>query len=111
MGDMLKDQVRTGSYMHAINGCKHFFEGKTVLDVGSGTGILCLFAARAGAKRVLGIECSDIVDFAEAIAAQNGFADRITYVRGKVEEVQLPVDKVDIILSEWMGYFLIYESM
>lgn len=30
---------------------------------------------------------------------------------GKVEEVQLPVDKVDTIVSEWMGYFLIYESM
>lgn len=34
-------------------------------------------------------------------------------VRGKVEEVQLPdgVEKVDIIISEWMGYCLFYESM
>ena len=32
-------------------------------------------------------------------------------MRGKMEEVQLPVDKVDIIISEWMGYFLLYESM
>ncbi|NXB02272.1 ANM1 methyltransferase, partial [Cnemophilus loriae] len=29
----------------------------------------------------------------------------------KVEEVELPVDKVDIIISEWMGYCLFYESM
>ena len=28
-----------------------------------------------------------------------------------MEEVVLPVDKVDIIISEWMGYFLLYESM
>jgi len=28
-----------------------------------------------------------------------------------VEEITLPVDKVDIIISEWMGYFLLYESM
>ena len=28
-----------------------------------------------------------------------------------MEEVELPVDKVDIIISEWMGYFLLYESM
>jgi len=37
--------------------------------------------------------------------------DKITLVKGKVEEVTLPVDKVDIIISEWMGYFLLYESM
>jgi protein arginine N-methyltransferase 1 len=37
--------------------------------------------------------------------------DRVTFVHGKAEEVQLPVEKVDIILSEWMGYFLLYESM
>jgi protein arginine N-methyltransferase 1 len=38
-------------------------------------------------------------------------ADKITLIRGKVEEVALPVDKVDIIISEWMGYFLLFESM
>jgi len=37
--------------------------------------------------------------------------DRITLIKGKVEEVELPVEKVDIIISEWMGYFLLYESM
>lgn len=35
----------------------------------------------------------------------------ITIFKGKVEEVELPVDKVDIIISEWMGYSLFYESM
>jgi hypothetical protein len=32
-------------------------------------------------------------------------------IKGKVEEVELPVEKVDIIISEWMGYSLFYESM
>jgi protein arginine N-methyltransferase 1 len=32
-------------------------------------------------------------------------------LKGKLEEIELPVDKVDIIISEWMGYFLLYESM
>lgn len=32
-------------------------------------------------------------------------------MKGKVEEIKLPVDKVDVIISEWMGYFLVYESM
>uniref|UniRef100_A0A7S0FAW1 Methyltransferase domain-containing protein n=1 Tax=Pyrodinium bahamense TaxID=73915 RepID=A0A7S0FAW1_9DINO len=81
------------------------------MDVGSGTGILCLFAAKAGARRCIGIECSDIAEFATAIARDNGFGETITYVQGKVEEVELPVERVDIIISEWMGYFLIYESM
>jgi type I protein arginine methyltransferase len=35
----------------------------------------------------------------------------ITLIKGKIEEVDLPVSKVDIIISEWMGYFLLYESM
>eukprot|EP00929_Paragymnodinium_shiwhaense_P009972 TRINITY_DN114433_c0_g1_i1.p1 TRINITY_DN114433_c0_g1~~TRINITY_DN114433_c0_g1_i1.p1 ORF type:complete len:406 (-),score=78.97 TRINITY_DN114433_c0_g1_i1:30-1247(-) len=109
--DMLKDQVRTSSYMKAILHNQKLFEGKTVLDVGSGTGILCLFAAKAGAKKVIGIECCDIIDYAKEIAQANGYGDTITYVRGKCEDVELPVDSVDIIISEWMGYFLIYESM
>lgn len=41
----------------------------------------------------------------------NGLSDRITLLQGKMEEVQLPFPKVDIIISEWMGYFLLYESM
>lgn len=109
--EMLKDRVRTCSYQAAIERNRHLFEGKTVLDVGSGTGILCLFAAKAGAKHVYGIECSEIVEIAKKIAVNNNFEDRITFIKGKAEEVTLPVDKVDIIISEWMGYFLLYESM
>ena len=42
---------------------------------------------------------------------QNGLSDRITIIKSKVEEAYLPVKQVDIIVSEWMGYFLIYEAM
>lgn len=48
---------------------------------------------------------------ARKIVKDNGFENQITIIRGKVEEITLPVDKVDIIISEWMGYFLLYESM
>jgi len=92
---------------------RHLFKGKVVLDIGCGTGILSMFAAKAGASRVLGIECSGIVHLAEKIIKSNGFDDRITIVKGKVEEVVLPdgIEQVDIIISEWMGYCLFYESM
>ena len=108
---MLKDAVRTDSYMNAIKQNKHLFKDKIVLDVGCGTGILCMFAAQAGAKQVYGIDMSNIIDQAEKIVKLNGFADKITLIKGKMEEIELPVQKVDIIISEWMGYFLLYESM
>ncbi len=52
---MLKDTVRTGSYRNAIVNNPHLFKDKLVLDVGCGTGILSMFAAKAGAKHVVGV--------------------------------------------------------
>lgn len=54
---------------------------------------------------------STIIEKAREIVQVNGMADKITLLQGKMEEVRLPYPKVDIILSEWMGYFLLYESM
>ena len=90
---------------------KHLFKNKIVLDVGCGTGILSMFAAKAGAKQVYGVDMSGIVEQARNIVEKNGFKDKVTIIRGKIEEIQLPVPKVDIIISEWMGYCLFYESM
>jgi protein arginine N-methyltransferase 1 len=69
------------------------------------------FAARAGAKHVIGVDMSSIIEKAKEIVAVNGLSDKITLLQGKMEEVHLPFPKVDIIISEWMGYFLLYESM
>lgn len=109
--EMLKDQVRTLSYRQAILKNKDLFKDKIVLDVGCGTGILSLFAVQAGAKHVIAVDMSNIIEMAEKIAKLNGLDDKITFLRGKLEDVTLPYDKVDIIISEWMGYFLLYESM
>ena len=109
--EMLKDEVRTKTYQIAILSNKHLFENKIVLDVGCGTGILSMFAVQAGASHVYAVDCSSIIEHARRIITDNKMADKVTLIRGKVEDIELPVPNVDIIVSEWMGYFLLYESM
>lgn len=53
--EMLKDEVRTLTYRNSMFHNRHLFKDKVVLDVGSGTGILCMFAAKAGARKVIGV--------------------------------------------------------
>jgi len=53
--EMLKDEVRTLTYRNAIYHNKHLVKDKVVLDVGCGTAILSMFAAKAGAKLVIGV--------------------------------------------------------
>jgi len=111
--EMLKDEVRTLTYRNSMWHNKHLFKDKVVLDVGCGTGILSMFAAKAGARKVIGIDMSTIVEQAKKIVEVNGLSDKVEIIRGKVEEVKLPdgIEQVDIIISEWMGYCLFYESM
>jgi len=109
--EMLKDEVRTKSYRNSIINNRHLFKDKIVLDVGCGTGILSLFAAKAGAKMVIGLDYSDIVFQAQQIIKDNKMDHIVTIMKAKVEEAVLPVEKVDVIVSEWMGYCLLYESM
>lgn len=82
-----------------------------------------MFCARAGASRVYAVDASSIVSKARANVSRNGLSDIITCVHGKIEEVTLPgfpspsspaaADGpfVDIIVSEWMGYCLLFEAM
>lgn len=69
------------------------------------------FAVKAGAKHVVGVDMSTIIFKAREIVEVNGMSDKITLIQGKMEEIEIPFPKVDIIISEWMGYFLLYESM
>ena len=109
--EMLKDTVRTKTYQNVIYQNKFLFKNKVVLDVGAGTGILSLFCAKAGAEHVYAVECSHMADMAKEIVEANGYSNVVTVLKGKIEEIELPVAKVDIIISEWMGYFLLFENM
>ncbi|XP_005952958.2 protein arginine N-methyltransferase 3 [Haplochromis burtoni] len=109
--EMLKDKVRTESYRDFMYSNPEVFRDKVVLDVGCGTGILSMFAAQAGAKKVIAVDQSEIIYQAMDIVRSNQLEDKITLIKGRIEDIKLPVEKVDIIISEWMGYFLLFESM
>lgn len=109
---MVEDGPRTSAYKSAILENGHLFKGKTVMDVGAGTGILSLFAARAGARRVYAVEASRTAALITLVAAANGYSEIITVLHCKVEDAVLPnEEKVDVIISEWMGFYLLHESM
>ena len=98
------------SYRTAIVGNGSIFEGATVLDVGAGSGILSLWAAQAGAKKVYAVEFTDMAKHARTLVKKNGFDDIVDVRQCAVEAMGLQKE-VDIIISEWMGYFLLRESM
>lgn len=74
---MLKDTVRTDAYRDFIYENKQIFKDKIVLDVGCGTGILSMFCAKAGAKMVIAVDNSDIIDKARENVFQNGLSDTV----------------------------------
>lgn len=108
---MIKDRIRTDAYRDFIYDHKSLFKDKIVLDVGCGTGILSMFCAKAGAKLVIAVDNSDIINKARENVFNNNLQSIVKCLRGKIEEVSLPVPQVDVIVSEWMGYCLLYESM
>ncbi|KAL2461114.1 putative protein arginine N-methyltransferase 3 [Abeliophyllum distichum] len=126
--EMISDKVRTDAYRQAILENPSLIRGAVVMDVGCGTGILSLFAAQGGASRVIAVEASEkMAAVATQIAKDNsllrsGFPRSsgqhdgvIEVVQGMVEDLDnathIQPHSVDVLLSEWMGYCLLYESM
>ncbi|XP_786231.3 protein arginine N-methyltransferase 2 [Strongylocentrotus purpuratus] len=109
--EMLSDKARNEAYQVAIERNKEAMKGKVVLDVGCGTGILSMMCVKyGGAKRVHSIEASEMAETAEKLINHNNLSNKITLYHGKVEGTTLP-EKVDLIISEWMGTLLIFEFM
>ncbi|MGI9066674.1 MAG: 50S ribosomal protein L11 methyltransferase [Pyrinomonadaceae bacterium] len=97
---MLNDRARTASYLAGI--AEVVRPGDVVVDIGTGTGILAMAAARAGAERVYAIETSSIGKLAQANFEANGLTDRITLVQGWSTRVSLP-ERADVLISEIIG--------
>ena len=98
--EYLRDRARLAVFERAIAAVVR--PGDVVADLASGTGILGLFACRAGARRVYAIDNSGMNGPARDIARANGFGDRIVWVNGHSTQVDLP-ERVDAIVSDIIG--------
>ena len=95
--EYLSDPARLEAYRRAIHEVVR--PGMVVADLGSGTGILGLFALEAGAARVYSIEATGMIEIARALAGANGFRDRFHAVQSHSSEAELP-ERVDAIVSD-----------
>ncbi len=104
---MLSDPVRMQAYKKAI--FQIIKPGDIVIDLGTGTGILGLWAIQAGAARVYAIEKTNAIELAKSIAQANHCQDKMVFMQKNSLQVSLP-EKADVLISETLGSFAIDEN-
>ncbi|XP_012280299.1 protein arginine N-methyltransferase 6 isoform X2 [Orussus abietinus] len=74
--------------------------------------ILSVFCAEAGAKKVYAVEASELAKLAEQVINENSLKSVVEVIKSQVENLDISIiGKVDIIVSEWMGFYLVHEGM
>ena len=102
--------ISTLSFRAAIEINSEFFENKNVLVINNGIGLYSLFCAKAGAKKVVSVEPNKTYfKFQKKIIQLNKYQDVIKAYNCDVEDIY-DIEKVDIIICEWMGNFLLSNS-
>ena len=107
-GRMVADQTRVGAYARALEAVVR--PGCTVLDIGTGTGVFAMHAARLGARRVYAVEPADAIDTARELARLNGVADRIEFHQDLSLRITLP-ERVDVIVADLRGILPLYRRL
>lgn len=106
---MLNDTDRNDFFWHALKACD--LEGKMVLDIGAGSGILSLMAARLGARRVVAVEeCGDLVRIARRNVAANGYEAVVEIRHGLAADLQLN-ERADVLVTETLGTWMTCEGI
>jgi ubiquinone/menaquinone biosynthesis C-methylase UbiE len=105
---MLRDTVRMESYKAAIEAVVR--PGDVVLDLGTGTGVLAMWAAKAGARKVYAVDPAPVINLAKELALANEGGDRITFLQADSRKIDLP-EKADVLVSECMGNFYVTDEM
>ena len=106
-GRMISSASRMAAFEGALRAaCR---PGSVVLDLGAGTGMMSLYACRAGAGRVYAVEASDAIVVARDFAADNGMADRITFIQARSTDITLP-ERVDVIVADLRGVLPMFQS-
>ncbi|MGH6934422.1 MAG: 50S ribosomal protein L11 methyltransferase, partial [Dongiaceae bacterium] len=110
---MMNDQPRNRAYDAALR--RAIGPDSHVLEIGTGSGLLAMMAARAGAALVTTCEMADLVAEAAAeIVRHNNLSGRIKVIAKKSTELQVGTDlprPADILLSEILGDRLLSEEV
>lgn len=105
---MVTDLPRTNAFAAAI--AEVVSKGDHVLDVGTGSGLLAMLAAKAGAEKVFALDQSDVIHAAKIVIEANQLQKTVEAIHTHAKSFQA-AEGVDLIVSEWLGHFAFVEHM